>query len=82
VVQEKEIPTQYVIDFKVSLGLTTNLPQVMMDAGLVKSKSEAMRLIMQGGVDIDGIRVTSPQVEVTSGCVLKVGKRKFLRLIT
>ena len=47
-----------------------------------KSKGEASRLIAQGGVELDGVKVEAPNCEVRSGAVLKVGKRRFLRLIT
>lgn len=49
---------------------------------LVTSKSEARRLIQQGGVDLDGQRLTDPEaaVAVKAGGVLKVGKRRFAKL--
>ncbi len=50
--------------------------------GLVHSNSEARRLIAQGGVSVDGRRVTDPEdkVEVRTGLVVRVGKRRFARL--
>lgn len=46
------------------------------------SGSEARRLVAQGGVELDGHRLTDPQaeVEVRAGQVLRVGKRRFVRL--
>jgi tyrosyl-tRNA synthetase len=51
--------------------------------GMASSMSEARRLIEQGGVTLDGERVTDPRaaLSLTSGQVLKVGKRKFGRLV-
>jgi tyrosyl-tRNA synthetase len=50
-------------------------------AGLVPSTSEAMRLIDQGGVRIDGAVVSDKALEVGAGTVvLQVGKRKFARV--
>jgi tyrosyl-tRNA synthetase len=48
----------------------------------VHSNSEARRLIAQGGVSVDGRRVTDPEdkVEVHTGLVVRVGKRRFARL--
>jgi tyrosyl-tRNA synthetase len=80
VVQNKEAPGE-IIDFRVIPGMMS-IPQVMLDAGLVKSKSEGSRLIEQGGVELDGVKLEKPVCEVHSGAVLKVGKRRFLRLIS
>jgi tyrosyl-tRNA synthetase len=80
VVQKKEAPDE-IADFRIAGGVVS-LPQVMVDAGLAKSKSEASRLIAQGGVELDGVRVETPNCEVRSGAVLKVGKRRFVRLVT
>jgi tyrosyl-tRNA synthetase len=46
------------------------------------SKSEARRLIKQGGVSIDGERVSDPfkEIVLTKEIVLKVGKRKFAKI--
>ncbi len=53
-------------------------------SGLVRdafgmSGGEARRLVLQGAVSLDGVKVTDPKasVEVTDGAVLKAGKRKF-----
>ncbi len=79
VVQNKEAPSE-IAEFRISGGMIS-IPQVMLDAGLVKSKGEASRLIAQGGVELDGMRMTEPNCEVRSGAVLKVGKRRFVRLV-
>jgi tyrosyl-tRNA synthetase len=48
---------------------------------LVSSKSEGRRMVEQGGVKIDGEKITSfGKVEVSSGLVISVGKRKFVRI--
>ena len=79
VVQNKEAPDE-IAEFRITAGVVS-IPQVMVDAQLAKSKSEASRLIEQGGVELDGVRVEAPNCEVRSGTVLKVGKRRFLRLV-
>lgn len=57
----------------------------LVQASLVPSKAEARRMVEQGGVSfVDGDKVSSLDFEVTSshvGQVLKVGKRKFVRLV-
>ncbi len=50
-------------------------------AGLAPSTSEALRLVEQGGVRIDGAVVSDKALKVGAGtCVVQVGKRKFARV--
>ena len=51
--------------------------------GMAKSKGEARRLIQGGGVSLDGEKITDPfhTVRIKKGQVLKVGKRRFARLV-
>jgi tyrosyl-tRNA synthetase len=54
-----------------------------MELGLARSKSEARRLIQQGGVRLDEARVNDIEQMVQPGGqsqVLRVGKRQFVRL--
>jgi tyrosyl-tRNA synthetase len=58
------------------------LPGIMKESGLAKSNGEAMRLIKQGGVSVDGEKWTDPNEKLTPGeYLLKVGKRRFLKII-
>ncbi len=58
------------------------LPKVLKDAGLVKSASEARRLIQQGAIHLDGRRIIAEEMElVRDEGVLKIGKVRFLRLV-
>ena len=52
------------------------------DAGLTSSTSEAIRLINQGAVKIDGEKVSDPKLEISVNAesVYQVGKRKFARV--
>ena len=58
------------------------VPQVLKQAGLTASTSEALRMIEQGGVKINGDRVSDRGLVLTAGqtLVLQVGKRKFARV--
>jgi tyrosyl-tRNA synthetase len=58
------------------------IAQLLKQAGLTASTSEAMRLIAQGGVRLDGERVTDKALVVPVGrvVVVQVGKRKFARV--
>ena len=48
--------------------------------GLSSSKAEAKRLIAQGAVEVDGVRV-AVSLPIRDGAVVKVGKRRFTRLV-
>ncbi|MCG5510638.1 tyrosine--tRNA ligase [Ectothiorhodospira lacustris] len=58
------------------------LANLLKEAGLVSSTSEAMRMIRQGAVRIDGERVDDAGVQVQAGseAVYQVGKRRFARV--
>ena len=59
-----------------------SIVQVLRQAGLTASTSEAMRMIAQGGVKADGEKVGDKDVLIPSGVtlVLQVGKRKFAKV--
>ena len=61
----------------------SNVVDLLAEAGLVKSKSEARRLIQQGGVKLDGKKVSGIETEVAvvEEHVLQVGRRRFVRLV-
>ena len=62
-------------------GAPLALGALLKQAGLVPSTSEAMRMVEQGGVRIDGALVSDKALKVAAGtCVVQVGKRKFARV--
>ena len=56
--------------------------QFLKQAGLVPSTSEAMRMIEQGGVKLDGKKVSDKHLQIKAGAVVvaQVGKRRFGRV--
>jgi tyrosyl-tRNA synthetase len=56
--------------------------RLLVAAGLVQGTREARRLVEQGGVAVDGERVSDPdaEIEVREGMVVQVGRRKFARI--
>ena len=58
------------------------ISHVLKQAGLTPSTSEAQRMIEQGGVKLDGERVTDKALKIRVGAtvVAQVGKRKFARI--
>ncbi|MFZ5519589.1 MAG: tyrosine--tRNA ligase [Pseudomonadota bacterium] len=62
-------------------GAPLGIGALLKQAGLVPSTSEALRLIEQGGVKIDGATVSDRALKVEAGSfVVQVGKRKFARV--
>ena len=63
---------------------SANIPLVnlLKNTALTSSTSEASRLIKQGGVKIDSIKVDDPKLEIQKGseAIYQVGKRKFLKI--
>ena len=80
--QEKEIPTEMPL-FKLGVE-SLELVEILVQTKIASSKSEARRLITQGGITIDGEEKKDP-TEVISlpaqGAVLQKGKRVFLRVL-
>ena len=86
VVQQGELPedmAEFVVE-PADGALVIDVPSLLVDAGLAPSKAEARRLVRQGAVEIDGLKIDSKQaaeVAVGHGTVIKVGKRRFLRIV-
>ena len=59
-----------------------SLPRVLKEAGMVVSTSEALRLIKQGAVKIEGKKITDSRYKLSSNSLLlyQVGKRKYSRI--
>jgi tyrosyl-tRNA synthetase len=80
---EKDVP-DIIEEFTLETGATAQtLVGLLALTKLVSSKGEARRLIEQGGVSVNGDRVTDLNAGIPSmkEFVLKVGKRKFLKII-
>lgn len=60
----------------------TSLVHALKEAGLTKSTSEAIRMIQQGGVKLDGERVNSADLQLKTGTIViaQVGKRRFAKI--
>lgn len=62
-------------------GAPMGIAQLLKQAKLCASTSEAMRMVDQGGVRIDGAVISDKQLQVQAGTVvLQVGKRKFAKV--
>jgi tyrosyl-tRNA synthetase len=65
-----------------SINGTIGITQLLKQAGLVDSTSDALRMIAQGAVKLDGARVDDKTLQLSAGAVVvaQVGKRKFGRV--
>jgi len=59
------------------------IANVLKDAALTSSTSDALRMIRQGAVRIDGEKISDTRLRLESGasCVFQVGKRRFARVV-
>ena len=57
--------------------------QLLSDTKMAASKGEARRLVEQGGVSIDGVKVAdiNARIELLKPIILKVGPRRFLKVV-
>ena len=84
VVQAGEVPANVDLINLVAPSGSEPAWKVVVLAGMAPSNSEARRLIQQGAVEVDGSRVTDPnlRIEVSGESrLLQVGKRKFKRFV-
>lgn len=48
---------------------------------IVGSKSEAKRIVKQGGLDVNNIKITDQNFELKSGDKIKLGKKVFVKIV-
>ena len=77
---KKEIPDE-IEETQISAG-NYNLAELLVQTNLAPSKKEAKRLIEQGGVKLNGEKVSNvnAEIELKDEILLQVGKRKFLKI--
>ena len=80
VIVNKENPDE-MNEFKVKNE--TTIVDLLLDSGLAPSKGEAKRLIKQGAVKIDGVKIDKLDYQLHSNenKIIKAGKRRFLKII-
>ena len=68
---------------KYNTNLSLSIVQALKQANLVNSSSEGIRMIDQGGVKLDGCKVTDKTLLLANNVeyVIQVGKRKFAKVI-
>ncbi len=58
-----------------------NIIDVLCESGFTKSKSEARRLLQQGGVKVDGERIISEELSVKPNSTVQKGKINFIKVV-
>jgi len=84
VFRDRQAPEEAKVE-KLPRGPARKLTALLVDLKLISSKSEAERLIKQGGVEIDGVRIDDPRKDVDlskpAEFLLRAGKKKFVRIV-
>jgi tyrosyl-tRNA synthetase len=84
VFRDRQAPAEAEVQ-RIPRGPAKKLVALLAELKLAPSKSEASRLIEQGGVEIDGARVEDVRKDIDlakpSEFLLRAGKKKFLRII-
>jgi tyrosyl-tRNA synthetase len=84
VFRDRQAPAEAEVQ-RISRGPAKKLVALLAELKLVPSKSEAVRLVEQGGVEIDGVRMEDARKDVDlskpTEFLLRAGKKKFLRII-
>lgn len=79
---KKETPDQVdTLSVPHGQGRLSEYIQLLVTAGYASSGSELRRMVAQGGVRKNGTRIDSVDDIVSSGDVLKIGKRRFVKIV-
>lgn len=80
---KRQVPTDMQEIAIVSETASIWVPKALVLAGLVASSSDGKRRLEQGGIEVDGVRISDPQAVLAKGgpYVVKAGKRTWARLI-
>lgn len=79
---KKEVPDE-INEFRIN-EKKIGILDLIIKVNFASSRGEAKRLVTQGGVTIDGIKINKIDSEIIlkDGIILKVGKRRFVKLVT
>ena len=78
----KEIPDD-IPEYQLENGIDEiGILDLIVKVNFAPSKGEARRLVTQGGVLVDGEKITdiAAKINLTKESILKVGKRKFIKI--
>jgi tyrosyl-tRNA synthetase len=83
IIKKGDIPTIRFQTLPAEKGIDIDLPYLLVTTGTAATTSEARRLINQGGVQVDGEKVTEMKIKLSPAelRILKVGKRRFKKVM-
>jgi len=81
VVQRGEVPIGIDVILAPLGSEAVDIIELVVNANLAKSRSEAKRLLAQGAIEVDGEKVADNITFLYPGSVIKVGKRRFVKII-
>ncbi|RJR47519.1 MAG: tyrosine--tRNA ligase [Deltaproteobacteria bacterium] len=83
ILKKDNIPAIRFQSLQADKGIDIDLPYLLVTTGTAASTSEARRLINQGGVQVDGEKVSEMKIKLSpaESRILKVGKRRFKKVM-
>jgi tyrosyl-tRNA synthetase len=78
VFQKREMPEEIT---EIKVAADEDIRDIITRANIAKSRSDATRLLQQGAISIDGIKLTSGKTAYQDGNIIKVGKHNFIKLV-
>jgi tyrosyl-tRNA synthetase len=78
VFQKREMPEEIA---EIEVAVDEDIRDIITRANIAKSRSDAGRLLQQGAISIDGVKITSGKTAYQDGNIIKVGKHHFIKVV-
>jgi tyrosyl-tRNA synthetase len=78
VFQNREMPEE-ITEFEVAAD--EDIRDIVTRANIAKSRSDANRLLQQGAISIDGVKINSSKTPYQNGNIIRVGKHHFIKVV-
>jgi tyrosyl-tRNA synthetase len=78
VFQNREMPEE-IKEFGVAAD--EDIRDIVTRANIAKSRSDANRLLQQGAISIDGVKINSSKTPYQNGNIIRVGKHHFIKVV-
>jgi tyrosyl-tRNA synthetase len=78
VFQNREMPEE-ITEFEVAAD--EDIRDIVTRANIAKSRSDANRLLQQGAISIDGVKINGSKTPYQNGNIIRVGKHHFIKVV-